>query len=347
MFKTTSTPDPSAHRGRSVFSGWAVAILVGLLGILLAGCGPGGASHESVQAYPTRAITLICPWAAGGGTDRISRYVADQLQRRLGKPVVVVNRTGGSGAAGHLAGATAEPDGYTLTMATFELSTMHWMGISEVTYTNFTPLLQLNGDAAAILVGANAPWHTLPEFLEHVRHHPGEIKMSGTSTGGAWDLARAGLLLAAGLPVNSVIWIPTQGSAPSIVELLGGHIDAVCCSVPEAATQIEAGQLRVLGVMADQRLEEYPGLPTAKEAGIDWEAVGWRGVVMPRGADPALKELLQGHLRAILDSAEFKDFMKKNGFVITPRGPSDFAKFLEVQDARWKKVIQEAGYARP
>jgi tripartite-type tricarboxylate transporter receptor subunit TctC len=272
--------------------------------------------------------------------------VADQLQRRLGQPVVVVNRTGGSGAAGHHAGAVAAPDGYTLTMATFELSTMHWMGISDLTYTNFTPLLQLNGDAAAIIVRSDAPWKTIPEFVERIRSNPGTLKMSGTSTGGAWDLARAGFLIAAGLPVNSVLWIPTQGSAPSLVELLGGHIDAVCCSVPEAASQIEAGQLRVLGVMADERLSEFPDIPTVRETGIDWEAIGWRGVAMPKGADTALVELLQRHLRDVVGSPEFKDFMRKNGFAIAQRDTEDFREFLAAQDEQWHRIIDAAGYSR-
>lgn len=355
-FLPRPSPTSSALSPASLGSpraGWRRALPV-LAVLVLAqvwtACGPGGpgdAASTPAAAFPTRSLTLICPWAAGGGTDRISRFVADQLQRRLGKPVVVVNRTGGSGAAGHLAGATAPPDGYTLTMATFELSTMHWMGISELTHTNFTPLLQLNGDAAALIVRQNAPWKNLGELLDELRRRPGQLRMSGTSTGGAWDLARAGLLLAAGLPVDAVRWIPTQGSAPSLVELLGGHIDLVCCSVPEAASQIEAGELRVLAVMAAERLSEFPDLPTVKEAGIDWEAIGWRGVVLPRGADPSLVSLLQGHLSAIADSAEFKDFMRKNGFATSNRGSEAFSTFLARQEEQWHKVIVAAGYARP
>jgi tripartite-type tricarboxylate transporter receptor subunit TctC len=268
------------------------------------------------------------------------------MQRRLGQPVVVVNRTGGSGAAGHAAGALAKPDGYTLTMATFELSTMHHMGISDLTHEDFSPLLQLNGDAAAILVRADAPWSSLGAFLEHVRQHPGQVKMSGTSTGGAWDLARAGFLLAAGLRVDSVLWVPTQGAAPSIVELLGGHIEAICCSVPEAAAQIEAGQLRVLAVMAPERLADFPDLPTVKEAGIDWEAVGWRGVVLPKGAAPELVSQLETELRAMTQAPEFKKFMASNGFAIIVRGPAEFREFLRDQDAQWQRVIAAAGYDR-
>ena len=322
-----------------------------LLGLLASGCEPrspgDGADASTSIDYPTKTVTLICPWAAGGGTDRLSRFMADRLQEAMGQPVVVVNRTGGSGAVGHTAGATARPDGYTLTMGTFELSTMHWMGISEITHDHFEPLYQLNADAAAILVQAGAPWRSVEELVAHVRANPGQLKMSGTATGGAWDLARAGFLLAAGLPVDSVLWVPTQGSAPSIVELLGGHIDAVCCSVPEAAPQIEAGQLRVLAVMAPRRLPDFPDIPTVQEAGIDWQAVGWRGLLLPKGTPAEIVSVLTDHCEQIVQSEAYREFMKKNGFAIEVRPPDEFEAFLKEQDAQWEKVIAAAGYTKP
>src|SRR5688500_11975440 len=138
--------------------------LLTLLAILLAtGCRDRGADK-----YPSRSIELIVPWAAGGGTDRLARFIADALQRRVGQPVIVVNRTGGSGAVGHSAGALAPADGHTLTMATFELSTMRSMGISKLTWEDFTPVAQLNGDAAAIIVRREAPWKNLGEWLDAV-----------------------------------------------------------------------------------------------------------------------------------------------------------------------------------
>jgi tripartite-type tricarboxylate transporter receptor subunit TctC len=325
-----------------------LSITVGAAALLVS-CNPpastpdGGAAAED---YPTRTVTIICPWAAGGGTDRLARFMADQLQSQLGKAVVVVNRTGGSGAVGHSAGATARPDGHTVTMATFELSTMHWMGISSLTHEDFEPVIQLNADAAAILVRADAPWKSLDDLLDHIKQNPGQLRMSGTATGGAWDLARAGFQVAAGLPVESVLWVPTKGSAPSLVELLGGHIDAVCCSVPEAASQIEAGQLRVLAVMAPARLAETPDAPTVKETGIEWEAVGWRGLAVPKNTPPEIVEILQDHSRTIVKSDAFKDFMMKNGFAIEVRGPQEFREFLAAQDAQWQSVIEAAGYAR-
>ena len=317
----------------------ALAWLPLLLAAELAGCnGPAG-------EYPTRTVVIVCPWAAGGGTDRVARFLADQLQRELKQPVVVQNQTGGSGASGHVAGARARPDGYTITMGTFELSTMRAMGISDLTYRDFQPLAQMNADAAAIIVRADAPWKSLGEFLNEVRASPGRLKMSGTAAGGAWDLARAGLLLAADLPVESVVWAPSQGSAPSLVELLGGHIDAVCCSLPEAQSQLEAGELRVLCVMAGERLADYPHVPTAKEGGVDWEAVGWRGFLLPKQTPEEIRRKLDGSLTRVLESDAYREFMAANRFGITIRHGDDFTAFLDEQEQRWSGIIDAAGYA--
>ena len=317
----------------------ALAILS--LGLLLSGCREGS---RGASSYPNRSLNLIVPWAAGGGTDRVARFVADALHRRVGQPVIVVNRTGGGGAVGHSAGALAAPDGHTLTMATFELSTMHWMGISKLTCNDFLPVAQLNGDAAAILVRHDAPWKNLDALLETIRKQSAGIKMSGTFTGGAWDLARSGLLLAAGIAPSSVIWAPTQGAAPALVELLGGHVDAVCCSVPEAASQLESAQVRLLAVLGPERLADFPDYPTAREQGVAYDAVGWRGIVLPRNTPAEIATFLGAKLTEIAASDDFRQFMKKNGFAVVVRGPGEFAEFLRAEDAKWRDVIKNAGY---
>ncbi|MGZ8900791.1 MAG: tripartite tricarboxylate transporter substrate-binding protein [Limisphaerales bacterium] len=307
-------------------------ISVALVFVLM-GCGRGE------KPYPSQAITVICPWGAGGGTDRLARFMADQLQTKLGQPAVVVNKTGGSGAIGFAAGANAPADGYTLTMATFELSTMHWLGISKLTYQNFTPLVQLNADAAAIILPKDSPFKTLDDLLAYIRANPGKLRMSGTAKGAAWDLARMGFLMAAGLPVDSVVWVPAKGAAPAIVELLGGHIEAVCCSVPEALTQIESGQLRALAVMSPERLTEFPDVPTCKELGVQWEAVGWRGLALPKDAPPEITAKVEAACMEIARSDAFKTFMEKNGFAPMVRGSEEFGRFLREQDEQWHKVI--------
>lgn len=294
--------------------------------------------------YPARSIQLIVPWAPGGGSDRVARILADGLQRRLGKPVIVVNRTGGSGAVGHSAGAMAPPDGYTLTLVTFELGTMKTLGISSVTWRDYTPVAQVNGDAAAIHVRADSSWKTLEDFLGDVRRKPGVLKMSGTATGGAWDLARAGLLLQSGIAVSNVLWTPAQGSAPALVELLGGHIDAVACSVPEASAQVSGGQVRVLGVMSAKRLQDFPELPTTAEQGVPYQAMAWRGLMAPKGTPQPIIDRLAAAVKEVEESKEFREFMSRNGFAIEYRGPGEFLEYVKAQESQWETVIRGAGF---
>jgi tripartite-type tricarboxylate transporter receptor subunit TctC len=276
----------------------------------------------------------------------VARFWADALQKEIGKPVVVVNRTGGAGAIGHFAGANADPDGQTITMATFELSTMHRMRISRLTFEDYDCLVQVSADPAALFVQHDAPWKSLPAFLEAARSSPGKLKMSGTATGGAWDLARIGLQRAADLPIETVIWVPHQGSAPSLIELIGGHLDAVCCSLAEAAPQVASGNLRVLAVMSEERIADFPDVPTAKEQGIDWSAVAWRGLAIPKGTPPEIMEPLQETCVKIAMSDEFRSFMKKNGFVVNVRVGADFREFLQQQDDQWREVVHFAGYEK-
>jgi tripartite-type tricarboxylate transporter receptor subunit TctC len=306
----------------------------------------GGLCEQAVADYPHKTVTIVCPWSVGGGTDRVARFWAEALHRELGQPFVVVNRTGGAGAVGHYAGAHAAADGHTIAMITFELCTMHRMKISRLTYRDYECLLQMNADPAAIIVEEDAPWNDLQEWLDAIRKSPGKMKMSGTSTGGAWDLARAGLLRAAEIPIDSVVWVPHPGAAPSVLELMGGHLDAICCSVAEIAPQLESGQLRVLAVMSNERMEAFPDLPTAKEQGVPWEAVGWRGLALPKGTPQEIVEQLKVTCLKIAGSEEFLAFMKLNGFGIKVRATTEFTDFLQAQDTQWQEIVEAAGYSR-
>ncbi|MBI2478713.1 MAG: tripartite tricarboxylate transporter substrate binding protein [Planctomycetia bacterium] len=324
-------------------SRWVFALVAcsGVSWLAITGVGQEPAASSK---YPERTVTVVCPWSPGGGTDRVSRFWAGALEKEFGTPFVVVNRTGGAGAVGHFASAYAKPDGHTIGMITFELSTMHRMRISRLTFEDYECLLQVNADPAAIIVRNDAPWQTIGELLNEIRSKPGELRVSGTATGGAWDLARAGLLQAADLPIDSVVWVPHPGAAPSLLELMGGHLDAVCCSVPEVAPQLENEQVRVLAVMAEARLADYPDLLTAREQGTDWIAVGWRGLALPKGTPPTIIDMLADRCERIAASDEYREFMRKNGFGIKIRTRSDFTDFLREQDEQWKSVVEAAGY---
>ena len=170
--------------------------------------------------YPDGPILLVCPWAAGGGTDRVARQLAALLEQDLGVPVNVVNVTGGDGVTGHSRGALARPDGHTMTLVTVEIATLHWRGMTNISHRDFSPVGLVNEDAGAVFVRAGAPWKTLRDLEQAIRDRPRSLRASGTAAAGIWHLALGGWLATVGLAPTDVIWVSIAGSAPSLQELL-------------------------------------------------------------------------------------------------------------------------------
>jgi tripartite-type tricarboxylate transporter receptor subunit TctC len=304
------------------------------------------AVSDAQQKYPSRPVQLIVPWAAGGGTDRIARMVGVLLEKELGQPVTVVNRTGGSGAVGHTAGATATPDGHTITMVTVELTMMHWMGLTPVTFKEYTPVALLNIDAAGVQVAATSEFKTLRELLDYAKANPGKLKASGTGRGGSWDLARAGMLKAAGIPIEAIPWVPSTGAATGLQELVAGGVQVVTASLVEGRPLIDAGKVRPLAQMADQRDPAFGNVPTLKELGINYSGGAWRGIALPKGSSPELVAVLEKALERVAASKEFSDFMKAGPFGVLYKGSREFARFLEEEDRNMGILMKEAGLTK-
>lgn len=301
---------------------------------------------SSRRAYPARPVTLVCPWSPGGGTDRVSRQFAVQLEQELGVPVNVVNATGGGGVTGHTRGALARPDGYTLTMATVELNMLHWRGLTTVAYHDFEPLALLNRDDAAVFVRMEAPWKTIAELEGTIRERPGELRAAGTAQGGVWHIALAGWLVARNVAPDAVTWISINGAGPSLQELMANGVDLVCCSVPEARSLTEGGLVRCLGVMADARLSPAPDVPTFREMGIDWALGGWRGLVFPKGVPPDRLARMQEAVRKVSRGEEFAAFMQSAGFHLTVAPPAEFAALLGDMDRCFGDILTSPAFAR-
>ncbi len=289
--------------------------------------------------FPDRPIVLICPWAAGGGTDRVSRQTAAILERELGVPVNVVNATGGGGVTGHTRGALARPDGYTLTMVTVEINMLHWRGLTSISYEDYDPVGLVNFDAAALFVHNDAPWQDLAALQEHVKANTSAVKASGTANGGIWHLAFAGWLDQLGLDPSDAIWLPNNGAAPSLQELLAGGIDVVCCSLPEAQSLLESGRVRCLGVMADERVGQYPEVPTLREQGVDWTMTAWRGVCVPQSTPAEVTARLTEALEAVAQGETFQQFMRDSGFHATWQPGPEFRHHMEEVDERLGKLL--------
>ena len=324
---------------------WIRSFVVAFVGLaLVVGLPPSEAAAQA--KYPSRPIQLICPWAAGGGTDRIARMVAVLLEKELGQPVTVVNRTGGSGAVGHTAGATATPDGHTITIVTVELTMMHWMGLTPLTYREFTPVALLNIDPAGVQVAANSEWKTARQLLDWIKANPGKAKASGTGRGGSWDIARAGMLKAAGIPIDAMPWVPSTGAATGLQELVAGGVQVVTASLVEGRPLIEAGKVRPLAHMADKRDPAFKDVPTLKELGINWTMGAWRGIAAPKGTPAAIVATLEKALAKVVKSKEYNDFMNAGPFGILWSPAAEFGKFMAEQDATMGVLMKEAGVAK-
>jgi tripartite-type tricarboxylate transporter receptor subunit TctC len=294
----------------------------------------------------SRPVQLICPWAAGGGTDRVARMVGILLEKELGQPVTVVNRTGGGGAVGHTAGATAAPDGHTLTIVTVELAMMHWMGLTPLTFREFTPVTLVNIDASGVQVAENSEWKTLKQLLDYVKANPGKAKASGTAKGGIWDLARAGMLKTAGIPVDAMPWVPSTGAATGLQELVAGGVQVVTASLVEGRSLIDAKKVRALANMAEARDPVFPDVPTLKEQGLNWTMGAWRGFALPKGTSAEIQGVYEKAMDKIVKSKEFVDFMKGGPFGILYKPSAEFAKFLAEQDATFEVLMKEAGITK-
>ncbi|MBL0936518.1 MAG: tripartite tricarboxylate transporter substrate binding protein [Rhizobiaceae bacterium] len=303
---------------------------------------------SAAAQYPDRPLTLIVPWGAGGGTDATARIIGAGLERELGQPVSVVNRTGGSGVVGHSAIAEAEPDGYTIGIATVEIGMMHWQGLTELTYENYTPLALMNEDAAGVQVLADSEHDTLESLLEAIASSPpGTFRGSGTGQGGIWHLALAGLLNDRDIDPASVPWVPSDGAASGLQDLMAGGVNIVPVSLVEARGLIEAGRVKSLGLMGPERAELFPEVPTLSEAiGSDWQIGAWRGIVGPQGLPDDVATRLMDALEAVYNSEEYKTFMAAQGYGVRWARGAEFGTFMEEADASLGATMEAVGLAQ-
>ncbi|TWO71717.1 tripartite tricarboxylate transporter substrate binding protein [Caenimonas sedimenti] len=301
----------------------------------------------AAQNYPSRPIQLIVPWGAGGGTDATARIIGSLLEKDLGQPVNVVNRTGGSGVVGHAAIASAPPDGYTIGLATVEIGMMHWQGLTELTGASYTPIGLVNADPAGIQVRADAPYKTVQELLAAIKASPGKLKASGTGQGGIWHLAIAGLLRDQKIDPAAVPWVPSNGAAPGLQDMVAGGVDIAPVSLPEARSLIDAGKVKSLAIMNDKPAALYPNVPTLKSAiGSDWTMAAWRGIVAPKGIPNDVRDKLAAAIRKVANSKEYTDFMASRGFGVVYAGPEDFGKFMAKSDTELGATMKAVGIAK-
>jgi tripartite-type tricarboxylate transporter receptor subunit TctC len=316
-----------------------------LLAALAAVAALASVGDAMAQTWPNRPITMIVPWGAGGGTDATARMIASLLEKQLGVPVPVVNRTGGSGVVGHQAIASAEPDGYTIGIATLEIGGMHHQGLTALTHEAYEPIGLYNSDPAALFVRADAPYKTAKDLVDAVaKSTDRQFKASGSAQGGVNHLALAGLLKAAGIPTSRVAWVPSEGAAPGLQDLAAGGVQIATASLPEAAALMAAGRIRPLAIFAPKRDTAAPDVPTFVEAtGLAWSIGSWRGIVAPKGTPAAVVQRLQAEVGKVVENPEYLTFMKSKGYA-TGWTPGDgFRSFMVANDKGLGETLAEVG----
>lgn len=289
----------------------------------------------AASSYPDSPVRIIVPYSAGGGSDSVSRALAEALKPSFPEGIVVENRTGGAGAVGMSYGMHAKPNGETITMVAPELVMLPHSGNGgDIDYKKFIPLAIVNSGYAAITVSADSPYTTLESLVKDAQDK--NLLFGNSGTGSIWHLAGVGMEKASEVEFSH---IPFKGSSAAITSLLGGHLDAVSVSYAEVASQVEAGLLKTLAVLAPDRLADAPNVPTAKELGYDVVIGTWRGYSVPVGTpDSTVKYLTNAILKAA-KSDEFRTFMKVSNNDIDIIGSDDFAKKLQKEDAFYAELI--------
>lgn len=305
----------------------------------------GSDSGSSGVDYPTKGISVICPWSAGGGTDACLRALCEAMSKDLGQTLTVDNRTGGGGIIGHQAIADAEADGYTIGMITFELATYQPLGSSQLSWQDYDLLCRVNTDAATVTV--NAEWAQangitdLQSYVDYCLAHPGEVQMGGSSNASVWHIAGGYLMNETGIEIQMITY--EEGAATAVQNAASGFIQGVTVSLAEARSFIESGHLICLGVMSEERNPAFPDVPTCKEQGFDVTYFTQRGMGMPKGTDPAVLEILRSACAAAVEDPDFVSFMENNGQAISYLSAEDYAAFLEQNAADVAAAMEALG----
>lgn len=310
----------------------------------LAACAVMALTGSALAEYPERAITMIIPWAAGGGTDATGRIIATMLEEKLKQPITVVNRTGGGGIVGHQELKNLKSDGYTIGIITTELSMYKSVGSSDISYEDFTPIGLYNADPSAIFVRADSPYKTIDDLIAAIKQDPSAIKASGANFGGNNHIAWVSLVQLLGAPAEKAFWVPTDGATVSLQLLASNAINVAVSQFPEAKALVDAGEIRPLAYLGNERNEKNPDVPPISEAaGIEFSVSGWRGVAAPKGIPEDVQVKLASALQEIVTGDQFKTFMDGRNFGVNWKGGADFEAYLKQRDEAFGAAIKSAG----
>lgn len=294
--------------------------------------------------YPDRPVTITVPWGAGGGTDTIIRIFSVGFEEAMGQPINVVNRTGGSGVVGHSAIATGKADGYNLGACTSEITYFKTIGLADITPDSFDLISRLAIIPAGVTVASDSPHSSIEELVAAAKD--GKLTSSGSGIGGPWHMAVAGMMKSAGGTADTVRFIPSKGGAPALQDLVAGGISMFTGSPIEARSLAEAGEVKILAIMSDERSPAFPDVPTLKESGVDWSLTNWFSLCAPAGLDPAIKAKIEAAAQQAHGSAAVQEALAQRGITPLFDGSETFSAYATEFSGEAKALLTDLGIAK-
>lgn len=311
--------------------------------LLLAAPAMLAAGGTLAQAFPSQPITMIVPWPAGGGSDIAMRLVADAAGKRMGVPMVVVNRPGAGGTIGLKEMASAKPDGYTIAMVATGAVFAQYNNPNANALADFEPLVFFGDDPVVLSVHPKTGIRTVAEYVAAARTSPGKLRNGNDQPGGSSHVAASLMERRLAVKINKV---PYAGFAPTVQALLSGELDSVTVSLPDIIQHHKSGAARSIAIAGTQRHFMAPDVPTFREQGVDFIAGTWRYIAAPRGTPADRIATLEARLLETLRDKEFGEKARAAGFIVSPLGRADAIRRIAAEDEAMYPVFLEAGLVR-
>ena len=295
------------------------------------------------QDYPHKPIKLIVPFPPAGGTDIMSRVVAQKLTDANKWTVVVDNRPGAGGNIGVDAAAKSAPDGYTLVMGQTSNLAINATLYKDLPYkplTDLVPVVLVGEGPIAIAVRADSPWKTIADLVAAAKAKPGAITMASPGSGTVAHLSGVRLMQAAGVKFEH---IPYKGASAAIPDILGGNVDFYVSSVPSVQSQVAAGRMKILAVTSKKRSPIFPNVPTVGETYKGFEAVTWFGILAPAGTPAPIVAKLNAEINKALQDPGVRKGIEKEGGEVIGGTPQQFADLMKSELTAWAAVVKESG----
>jgi tripartite-type tricarboxylate transporter receptor subunit TctC len=293
------------------------------------------------QPFPSRQITLVVPFAAGGSNDVIARVIGARLQRSFGQPVVIENQTGAAGSIGVARVAKSEPDGYTLVVisSTLTINAVLQSKQSFDAQTSFAPVALVGRSPLLLATAPSIPVRTAAEFLGFARANPGKLNYGSAGNGSINQISAELLKSAAKI---DLVHVPYRGVPLALNDLIAGNVHVIVGSMPAMMTQAQAGKVTSLAVTSNRRSPAFPQLPTLDESiAPGYELYQWWGILAPAGTPAATVAALNGAINMALDAEEVKAILAREGAEVTPGPPSDLKALIADEIVRWQKLAAE------